>query len=136
MRLFQPDHLGVAVVYGESRGEPFEGKVAVGEVVRNRTKAKYFSNGDIASTVFWPKQFSSMNDDNHWRWMLFVLDDNDPVVRECFKAWTMSAKSTLAAHALLFCNLSLCHPNWAKDEDRVAVFGHHTFYLPGYGVKA
>lgn len=43
-------------IYGEARGEPIEGQIAVGCVIRNRTNGKGFSQICLA-----PKQFSCWN---------------------------------------------------------------------------
>ena len=52
------------VVYKESRGEIFEGQVAVAAVVLNRYKSDnpFFANESIYSVVTQPYQFASIND--------------------------------------------------------------------------
>ena len=44
-------------LHGEARGEPIEGRVAVGCVIRNRARAKYRGT-TIADVCLWPSQFS------------------------------------------------------------------------------
>ena len=130
MKLFQNDNLATANIWAEARGELFEGKCAVGEVMRNRMKLKYFSNGTVADTIFRAKQFSGFNDDNPWRHEIFELDDSDQLVRDCFRAWTMSETTGFARGAVLYCNLAIATPVWAIPGDLVATVGKHSFYLP------
>ena len=60
-RVISDDTLGALCVFAEARGEPYEGQVAVGNVIRNRTRLKFFSQGTVVSTVFQPYQFSWTN---------------------------------------------------------------------------
>ncbi|MHB1315816.1 MAG: spore cortex-lytic enzyme [Christensenellales bacterium] len=54
-------YLLAKVVYGESRGEPYRGKVAVAAVVLNRVESPDFPN-TISSVVYQPGAFSIVND--------------------------------------------------------------------------
>ena len=47
------------VVYAESKGEPFEGKVAVASVILNRALNNGFPN-TIQDVIFQPKAFSCL----------------------------------------------------------------------------
>jgi len=49
------------VVYGEARGEPYIGQVAVGAVIMNRVKDPSFPN-TIAGVIYQDQQFSSIRD--------------------------------------------------------------------------
>ncbi len=49
------------VIYAESRGEPYEGQVAVGAVVINRVNDSQFPN-TIRGVVYAPNQFTSVSD--------------------------------------------------------------------------
>lgn len=54
-------------LFGEGRGEPIEGRIAVASVVRNRARTKYCGDS-IAAACLWPRQFSCWNDgpdENH-----------------------------------------------------------------------
>lgn len=44
-------------LYGEGRGEPVEGRIAIGCVIRNRAAARYCGT-TIAEVCLWPRQFS------------------------------------------------------------------------------
>lgn len=72
-------------LYGEARGEPVEGIIAVGSVIRNRVKATLRSYADICLA---PKQFSSWNKDDPNYDILISLSsklDNtsDSILRQC-----------------------------------------------------
>ena len=54
-------YLLAKVVYGESRGEPYRGKVAVAAVVLNRVKSADFPNS-ISGVVYQPGAFSIVAD--------------------------------------------------------------------------
>jgi hypothetical protein len=130
MRMFYDIDLAVANLWAEARGESLEGKIAVAEVVRTRTKRRYASNGTIASTIFWPYQFSGFNTDNAWRSKIFELDNIDAVVRECFEAWGKSEHTDLTHGAVLYCNLAILRtpPSWAREDKKLAVIGQHSFF--------
>jgi spore germination cell wall hydrolase CwlJ-like protein len=49
-----------ATIWGEARGEPMQGKIAVGHVILNRTARAGWSNS-IVEVCLQPKQFSCWN---------------------------------------------------------------------------
>lgn len=50
-----------AAIYGESRGEPYEGQVAVGAVIMNRTRHASFPN-TISGVIYQPGAFDAVKD--------------------------------------------------------------------------
>ncbi|MGI6150495.1 MAG: spore cortex-lytic enzyme [Christensenellales bacterium] len=54
-------YLMARCIYGEARGEPYMGKVAIGAVILNRVKSKDFPN-TIAGVIYQPKAFSVVAD--------------------------------------------------------------------------
>lgn len=50
-----------AAIYGESRGEPYEGQVAVGAVILNRVKHPSFPN-TISGVIYQPGAFDAVTD--------------------------------------------------------------------------
>jgi len=48
-------------IYGEARGEPYKGKVAIGAVILNRVDSKDFPNS-IAGVVYQPGAFDAVSD--------------------------------------------------------------------------
>lgn len=79
-------------IYGEARGEPEEGKIAVGWVVRNRAQCvldhgspHMFGSGTIASAALAPWQFSCNNSNSPEETEMASLteDSTDPVFLAC-----------------------------------------------------
>jgi len=129
MRLIADYLWGVMTVWQEARGEPFGGKVAVAEVILHRAKRKFCSDGTVASTCLWPKQFSGWNDRDPNRVKAAALDTMDPGVQDCVKAWCEAADrgSNLVPGATHYYNARLVSPPWAVGAEMVAVIGNHTF---------
>ena len=127
MRLVSDDYWAIATIWMESSGEPYEGKVAVGEVIRNRTATKFFSNGSVPDTVLRPSQFSCWNATSPRRGLAAMLDGSDPVVMDCGKAWVESAESELTNGANSYFNPTWVHPDWANGKPTVQI-GNHLFF--------
>jgi N-acetylmuramoyl-L-alanine amidase len=126
----------VRCIWAEARGEPFDGKVAVGEVIRRRTALRYFSDGTFANTVWWPAQFSWTLDHRIIRQAMFI-DDSNPVVLECAQAWANSEDSNLIPNAILYVNLSEATPDWLDKVVEVGKINNHTFFsLPHQNAQA
>lgn len=53
------------IIYGEARGEPYIGQVAVGAVVLNRVEHPSFPNS-IAGVIFQPGAFDAVSDGQYW----------------------------------------------------------------------
>lgn len=150
------DDLMATCIWTEARGEIYEGKVAVGLIILHRATQHYFSTGDIESAVLTKDQFSAFWFDfvnGHYTRVCNTLQDAQARAEKLFE--TASASSTwvdcqracidaqsnsaykggiqwakLAAEprALLYANLAISNPAWAKPKDLVAVIGHHTFF--------
>ena len=54
-------YLMARCIYGEARGEPYKGKVAVGAVILNRVASADFPN-TVAGVIYQPGAFSVVND--------------------------------------------------------------------------
>lgn len=90
------DHLSDAQImaltlYGEARGEPREGKIAVGTVILQRVTHRDWDGTDIPSVCLAPYQFSCYlpNDPNYTALKLIAADWNrkyiaSPSLRECY----------------------------------------------------
>lgn len=126
---------GVITVWQESQAEPFADKVMVAEVILRRTAKKYMSDGTVAGTCLWPMQFSGWNahdDTPNYRERVegAKLDDEDPVVKECIRAWNKAdSGSDLTNGALLYYNPSISSPAWAKKCKVVAKGTQHLFLI-------
>jgi len=138
MNLIAPAALGIACLWAEARGEPHAGKVAVAEVVQRRARLRYSSRGTIASTVFWPYQFSCVNTLDPQRVRMFDLDTNDLVVQACQLAWyEAESGSNLSRGAVLYHTIERppgrksWPPKWARSARVLEVvrIHRHVFYV-------
>ena len=133
MKLILPDALGAMCIWAEAEGEPYNGKIAVGEVIRNRMRLRYTSDGTVAGTIAKRFQFSFWNDDavNNARLIRALnLDDESKVVAECMNAWHDSANTRLVPDAVLYYATSIAPPMWATapDVSFVKTIGKHNFF--------
>ncbi len=134
-RLVSDDTWAILTIWQEARGESFEGKLAVAEVIWNRMRQQYQSDGTVVGTVLKPYQFSGWNTTDKNRLIAAKLDDLDPAVKDCMKAWfDAKAGSNTVRGALLYFNPSLVKdvPTWAGSAvaKKVAEVGRHVFYVP------
>lgn len=137
MRLISEDVLAVVTIMQEAAGEPYEGKLAVAEVIRNRMQAKYASDGTVSGTVLRPKQFSGWNTNDPGRIRNIRSDTESQVVQECLRAWEEAKAGSNTVHgAVLYYNpdprLVPETPDWAKPHTatQVAKIGPHVFFVP------
>lgn len=137
MRIISPDSLAVATIWQEAAGEPYAGKLAVAAVIRNRMKRRYNGDGTVEGTVLADYQFSGWNADprDTLRERSMRLDDDDPVVQECLRAWKESESSDPTHGAVLYYaprGVSKT-PHWVSHPSvRLAsMIGNHKFYRDG-----
>ena len=128
MRLLDLVVLGPITILQEAEGEPFDGKIAVGEVIRRRMKQKFWSDGTVEGTVLRPLQFSGWNGNAPNRLRTVRADDTDPVVQDCIRAWEKSTTSTLVPGATHYFSVLMADPYWAKTFRFVGQIGKHRFY--------
>lgn len=132
-RLVADDIWAILTIWQEARGEPDEGKLAVAEVIRNRTRQRYQSDGTVAGTVLAPFQFSGWNTTDPNRRKAAVIDTDDPTFQDCYHAWFRAKQGTdLVKQAVLYYNDTLVTdaPAWVAGCDEVARIGAHVFYRP------
>ena len=134
MRLIPDYLLGIVTVFQEAEGEPYEGKVAVAEVIQRRMRRKFMSDGTVVGTVLKKYQFSGFNTDSANRVRSFKIDTSDPIVNDCVRAWMEADRgSNLVPDAMHYYNPSLCDPAWARGAKVVAEIGAHRFVIPKEG---
>lgn len=135
MRLVSEEALAVITIMQEASGEPYLGKLAVAEVIRNRMLRKYASDGTVSGTVLRPLQFSGWNAKDPGRIRSIRADSDDSVVKDCVRAWNEARAGSNTVHqAVLYYNPSIITepPDWAMPDSavEVAVVGQHHFFLP------
>ena len=106
-----------SAIYHESRGESNKGKVAVAQVVINRSKSKYYPN-TICGVVFQPKQFTGLKKEVFDHISLFIAKD---VLVGKIKSKFPSATHFHTIHV---------SPKWRKSNNiiRLGSVGNHIFY--------
>ena len=129
-RIVSDDIWGILTVYQEASGETYLGKVAVAEVILRRTAQKLSSDGTVASTVLWPKQFSGWNSTDPTRIKSAKLCYDGPKSQDCLNAWQEAKQgSNYTKGALYYYNPKLVKPDWAKDMKIVVEIGKHVFLV-------
>jgi N-acetylmuramoyl-L-alanine amidase len=132
-----PDRVVLALlVYGESRGEPVEGQIAVASVVRNRVKNRQQGWKDVCLA---PDQFSCFDaDDPNYPTLqrAAVILMTQPLVPDLAQAqWIAdgimagSCKDNTQGSLNYLTTRLLEHdpPKWARNKPVAAVIGHHSF---------
>lgn len=130
MRLVPDDAWAVMTIWQEARSEPYMGMLAVAEVIRNRMRAKFFSDGTVAGTVLRDRQFSGWNNRDPNRIPSAGLHHDNPTAERCARAWRDSEGTNVACGAVSYFNPAIVVPDWKKDFRLVATIGRHEFYVP------
>lgn len=106
------------VIYAESRGEPYEGQVAVAAVVLNRVKSSHFPN-TIRGVVYAPGQFTSVSDGQ------INLKPNETAYRAAREA--LAGKDP-SYGALFFYNPKTARTlSWLSTRKTTVQIGNHVF---------
>lgn len=138
-------------IFSEAAGEPVPGKQAVAQVVMNRMRDHYESDGTITGTVLHPNQFSGFwfdfiaghytrvcwtpqDAEHHAQTMLLkaqrqaVWDTCIDIAEGVLDGSIGPAKSLDLA--VLYLNPAIVPklPAWASPDKELAAVGHHTFY--------
>lgn len=135
-RLISDDILGAITVWTEAEGEPYQGKLAVSEVIRRRARTRYMSDGTIAGTVALRYQFSALNDDKGDNARLIAalkIDGSDLAVNDCMRAWAATGAlgyQEVVPDAVVFFNpaTATTPPRCAVGKNFVKSIGRHVFY--------
>jgi N-acetylmuramoyl-L-alanine amidase len=105
------------VISAESRGEPYEGQVAVGAVILNRIEHPSFPN-TLAGVVYQPGAFSCMDDGGI---NAAVADSAYKAARDAINGWDPSGG------ALYYYNPDKATSSWIWSRPVIVVIGAHRF---------
>lgn len=108
------------IVYAESKGEPYEGKVAVASVILNRVLSPGFPD-NIKDVIFQPNAFSCVVNG----------EINVTPNEECFNAVYDAIKGNDPTNeALFFYNPSIATCSWMKEIEKTdsKSIGQHLFF--------
>lgn len=104
-------------VYGESRGEPYEGQVAVAAVILNRTKSPSFPNTP-SGVIFQPGAFTAVADGQIW---LTPNDVAKRAVRDAINGWDPTDG------CLYYFNPATATSKWIWSRPQYKRIGAHIF---------
>lgn len=131
-RIVADDVWASMTIWLEARGETYEGKLALAEVILNRRNAGHWGD-TIAEVVLSPSQFSCWNTNGNRR-SVAVLQNDEAQYQDCVRAWQAARAGSKTVHgATMYYNPAgvLQRPAWAKQELLLAVIGNHRFYAGG-----
>lgn len=112
----------VLTIMLEAAGEPIEGQVAVGEVIRNRARLRGLS---FEQVCLQRKQFSCWNSMTQAR--ARIARSSGEEFQRAARAWAQSEHSRLVPGATHYYAYKLVTPYWAKRFRHVATIGAHRF---------
>lgn len=117
-------------VYGEARGEPFAGKLAVAWVIKNRASKGGWWGSTPSTVCLKPYQFSCWNaNDPNRRKIESVKPDNEgfrqSVLAAALVLGDMEPDPTDGATHYHVADLD---PKWAAGKEPVKKIGNHVFY--------
>jgi N-acetylmuramoyl-L-alanine amidase len=119
-------------IWGESRGEPEAGKVAVTAVICNRAQAQKAQWGLTVEQVCQkPKQFSCWNTQDPNFQQLNDVGPDDAIFASCLSLARRALAGQIAdptQGATYYCNLNVVKPNWAANMQQTVVIRNHTFF--------
>lgn len=106
------------IVRAEAQTEPFEGKVAVADVVLNRVESSKFPN-TIKEVIYAPNQFQPVANG----------EINKPADEESIEAvfTALTDNGDISQDALFFYNPSIATNRWLDSRQTTVVIGQHAF---------
>jgi N-acetylmuramoyl-L-alanine amidase len=104
-------------VYGEARGEPFIGQVAVAAVILNRVQSASFPH-TISGVIFEPGAFTAVSDGQIW---LTPNQTAKRAVLDAINGWDPSG------HALYYFNPDTATSKWIWSRPQIKKIGKHIF---------
>ncbi|BBN98956.1 spore cortex-lytic enzyme [Sporolactobacillus terrae] len=104
-------------VYGESRGEPYIGQVAVGAVIVNRVADPRFPN-NISDVIFQPGAFTAVSDGQIW---LTPNESAKKAVMDAINGWDPSNG------AIYYFNPDTATSAWIWTRPQIGKIGKHIF---------
>ena len=115
-------------IWGEARGESYEGKVAVGCVIRNRAEQPCWWGKSIAGVCLKKWQFSCWNSNDPNSGKIAELSDDvlSPFVdiANSILEGSVDDPTSGATHY----HTEAVDPKWAIGREATCEIGHHLFY--------
>lgn len=133
------EKLMALTIWGEARGEIYQGKVAVGSVIMERVDRRNWDGKNIHEVCLWPYQFSCYlpKDPNRAKmldiaqnWDLRIAKDKS--LQECFAATQGLLSSNIPRNPIAIQYYDPRGvdkaPDWASTMKYITTIGHHLFY--------
>jgi len=128
-------------IYGEARGEPYEGKVAVGSVILERVEHRDWDGKTLHEVCLMPYQFSCfLPADPNFKALKLIAGDwgtkiaRSKVLSECYAITSGLLDGTIprtpeiaAAHCCQY-KTRRATAAWAKKMKVILTIGQHEFY--------
>jgi N-acetylmuramoyl-L-alanine amidase len=104
-------------VYGEARGEPYTGQVAVAAVILNRVQSATFPN-TVSGVIFEPRAFTAVADGQIW---LTPNETAKKAVMDAMNGWDPTGS------ALYYFNPDTATSGWIWSRPQIKKIGKHIF---------
>ncbi|MBB6452186.1 N-acetylmuramoyl-L-alanine amidase [Salirhabdus euzebyi] len=104
-------------VYGEARGEPYVGQVAVAAVILNRVESPTFPN-TVSGVIFEPRAFTAVADGQIW---LTPNEQAKKAVLDAINGWDPSG------NAIYYFNPDTATSGWIWSRPQIKKIGQHIF---------
>lgn len=104
-------------VYGEARGEPYTGQVAVAAVILNRVESASFPN-TVSGVIFEPRAFTAVADGQIW---LTPNEKAKEAVLDAINGWDPSG------NAEYYFNPDTATSKWIWSRPQIKKIGKHIF---------
>lgn len=119
-------------IYGEARGEFYQGMAAVASVVMNRVFKGGWWGDDVISVCLKPWQFSCWNSKDPNLAIIEEVTDADPIFAQCLKIAKNAVNGLLTDQtngATSYFDRRMAEaPEWALGMEPCAIIGHHLMY--------
>ncbi|WP_112181198.1 MULTISPECIES: spore cortex-lytic enzyme [Paraliobacillus] len=106
-------------VYGEARGESYEGQVAVAAVILNRVNSATFPN-TVSGVIFEPRAFTAVADGQIW---LTPNDRAKDAVVDAINGWDPTGE------AIYYFNPDTATSSWIWSRPQIKKIGKHVFCM-------
>ena len=104
-------------VYGEARGEPYVGQVAIAAVILNRMESSSFPN-DVSGVIFEPRAFTAVADGQIW---LTPDETARKAVIDAINGWDPTGG------AVYYFNPNTATSGWIWTRPQITQIGKHIF---------
>ena len=110
------------IIHAEASGEPFEGKIAVGNVVLNRVKSKNYPN-TVYGVIFDKKYGTQFSPVSYGTIYNTPSSDSIKAARKCLEGYSINSEM------IFFINPDIATNFWiVKTREYVMTIGNHDFY--------